>query len=117
MKINKQSWNEVIFPVLVIIGAIIMFIVISIFLFTDKGYGKTADPISEVSFDHSNCQYPNRLSNPPDGCDNSDPARPECMKIGIEDCDLPLQDGSTPILTPKVAPAASESVEANKCED
>lgn len=32
------------------------------------------------SFDHSNCQYPNRWSNPADGCDNSDPAVPECIK-------------------------------------
>jgi len=43
-------------------------------------------------FDHSNCQYPARLSNPVDGCDNSDPARPECMKGGVEDCDLPTPD-------------------------
>lgn len=42
------------------------------------------------AFDHSQCQYPNRLSNPPDGCDNSDPARPECMKFGTEDCEIPL---------------------------
>ena len=31
-------------------------------------------------FDHSNCQYPDRWSNPKDGCDNSDPAVPECIK-------------------------------------
>lgn len=30
-----------------------------------------------VAFDHSQCQYPVRASNPPDGCDNSDPAEPE----------------------------------------
>lgn len=41
-------------------------------------------------FDHSQCQYPNRLSNPENGCDNTDPARPECMKFGTEDCDIPL---------------------------
>ena len=33
-----------------------------------------------VPFDHSNCQYPDRWSNPKDGCDNSDPAVPECIK-------------------------------------
>ena len=33
-----------------------------------------------VPFDHSNCQYPERWSNPKDGCDNSDPAVPECIK-------------------------------------
>lgn len=31
-------------------------------------------------FDHSNCQYPDRWSNPVDSCDNSDPAVPECIK-------------------------------------
>lgn len=34
----------------------------------------------EQPFDHSNCQYPDRWSNPPNGCDNSDPAVPECIK-------------------------------------
>ncbi len=33
-----------------------------------------------VPFDHSNCQYPYRWSNPENGCDNSDPAVPECIK-------------------------------------
>lgn len=33
-----------------------------------------------VPFDHSSCQYPDRWSNPPNGCDNSDPAVPECIK-------------------------------------
>lgn len=42
--------------------------------------------IAAEPFDHSTCQYPNRLSNPVDGCNNTDPARPECMKYGTEDC-------------------------------
>lgn len=33
-----------------------------------------------AAFDHSNCQYPDRWSNPANGCDNSDPAVPECIK-------------------------------------
>lgn len=33
-----------------------------------------------AAFDHSNCQYPDRWTNPVDGCDNSDPAVPECIK-------------------------------------
>lgn len=37
-------------------------------------------PAQPKAFDHSNCQYPDRWSNPPDGCDNSDPAVPECIK-------------------------------------
>lgn len=36
-----------------------------------------------VTFDHSNCQYPDRWSNPADGCDNSDPAVPECIKAAF----------------------------------
>lgn len=35
---------------------------------------------SQAAFDHSGCQYPDRWSNPADGCDNSDPAVPECIK-------------------------------------
>lgn len=31
-------------------------------------------------FDHSTCQYPDRWSNPAYGCDNGDPAVPECIK-------------------------------------
>lgn len=30
--------------------------------------------------DKINCQYPTRWSNPAGGCDNSDPAAPECIK-------------------------------------
>lgn len=39
--------------------------------------GRCAD---KPLIDHSNCQYPDRWSNPADGCDNSDPAVPECIK-------------------------------------
>ena len=35
---------------------------------------------ASAAFDHSNCQYPERWTNPADGCDNSDPAVPECIK-------------------------------------
>lgn len=48
---------------------------------------------SKVSefFDHSQCQYPDRWTNPIDGCDNSDAAVPECIKAfsteqGEKDC-------------------------------
>jgi hypothetical protein len=33
-----------------------------------------------AAFDHTNCQYPERWTNPADACDNSDPAVPECIK-------------------------------------
>jgi PBP1b-binding outer membrane lipoprotein LpoB len=39
-----------------------------------------ANASDTLPFDHSNCQYPDRWSNPVDGCDNSDPAVPECIK-------------------------------------
>jgi hypothetical protein len=50
-----------------------------------------AEALSQPAFDHSNCQYPDRWSNPKDGCDNSDPAVPECIKAfsteqGEKDC-------------------------------
>lgn len=46
---------------------------------------------ASAAFSHENCQYPYRWSNPADGCDNSDPAVPECIKAfdteqGEKDC-------------------------------
>lgn len=46
---------------------------------------------AQPAFSHENCQYPYRWSNPPNGCDNSDPAVPECIKAfdteqGEKDC-------------------------------
>lgn len=51
--------------------------------------GRCAD--KPLITDHSYCQYPDRWSNPPGGCDNSDPAVPECIKAfsteqGEKDC-------------------------------
>lgn len=52
-------------------------------------YNVSVGAVEEIQkFDHSQCQYPNRLSNPPDGCDNTDPAQPECMKGGTESCEI-----------------------------
>ena len=46
-----------------------------------RPYIKALDgAVDPAPFDHSNCQYPERWSNPKDGCDNSDPAVPECIK-------------------------------------
>lgn len=69
-------------------------------------------------FDHSNCQYPDRWSNPADGCDNSDPAVPECIKGMFSqeaekaciDVFVKQKDASTPVSTPSVDPAASHDV-------
>lgn len=38
-----------------------------------------------ATFDHSGCQYPDRWTNPVDGCDNSDPAVPECIKAAFSE--------------------------------
>jgi len=35
----------------------------------------TASTVPQETF----CQYPDRWSNPPGGCDNTDPAIPECL--------------------------------------
>lgn len=43
----------------------------------------------QAAFDHSNCQYPDRTTNPADGCDNSDPCDPAQTKGGSGDC-LPV---------------------------
>lgn len=37
-------------------------------------------------FDHSQCQYPDRTTNPPNGCDNSDPCDPANVKGGSGEC-------------------------------
>lgn len=47
------------------------------------------------SFDHSGCQYPDRTTNPVDGCDNTDPCDPAQVKGGSGDCVDPTSQGST----------------------
>lgn len=48
----------------------------------------TAAPTVEPApFGHSGCQYPDRTTNPPNGCDNSDPCDPANTKGGSGDCD------------------------------
>ena len=76
-----------------------------------------ADASDTVSFDHSNCQYPDRWSNPVDGCDNSDPAVPECIKAmsskEAEDAcikafvDAHMVETVEPINLPVIEPAKS----------
>lgn len=41
---------------------------------------KTPAQPASVSQPSPICQYPDRWTNPPGGCDNSDPAVPECIK-------------------------------------
>lgn len=41
---------------------------------------ETEGRCADKPFTHEDCQYPDRWTNPVDGCDNSDPAVPECIK-------------------------------------
>lgn len=62
--------------------------------------GRCAD--KPLLFDHSQCQYPTRTTNPPDGCDNSDPCDPiSAAKGGSGEC-------ATPIAEPVETPQATE---------
>src|SRR5688572_5154995 len=48
---------------------------------------ETAGRCADKPFDHSLCQYPSRTTNPPDGCDNSDPCDPaSAAKGGSGEC-------------------------------
>lgn len=51
--------------------------------------GESPTPVAPnvaTSFDHDQCQYPARSTNPPDGCDNSDPCDPSNVKGGSGEC-------------------------------
>jgi hypothetical protein len=62
-------------------------------------------------FDHSQCQYPTRTTNPPNGCDNSDPCDPIKTKNGSGDCE-PMSTPEIPMSPPMstVTPAQPELV-------
>lgn len=52
---------------------------------------RTQPASASPAFDHSHCQYPTRTTNPPDGCDNSDPCDPlSAVKGGSGEC-APVQ--------------------------
>lgn len=80
---------------------------------------KTQPVSASQAFDHSNCQYPDRWSNPVDGCDNSDPAVPECIKgfstqEGEAQCIADFVKQNQPPV--ETAPVQSAPVTVNKCE-
>lgn len=60
-----------------------------------------------ASFDHSQCQYPTRTTNPVDGCDNSDPCDPaDAAKGGSGECvQAPIQQ--EPVETEVTAPKST----------
>lgn len=73
-----------------------------------------------AAYDHSKCQYPDRWSNPLDGCDNSAPAVPECIKEfstkdGEDACIAAFiavkEQPAQPVSKPKLA----QSSEAAQC--
>ncbi len=66
-------------------------------------------------FDHSNCQYPDRTTNPANGCDNSDPCDPANVKGGSGDCN-PVEPAkpAQPVIEP-VAPVTQAPQPAVSC--
>jgi hypothetical protein len=69
MKLNK-----------LLTGALLVQLVILGTLIAAPAETRTQPASAAQPFDHSNCQYPDRWTNPANGCDNSDPAVPECIK-------------------------------------
>lgn len=114
-------WDrEDVVPIVVMV-ALAAAAAIALFFWLDGSTGVSA--ATEKSFDHSNCQYPERWSNPPDGCDNSDPAVPECIKgITSEAAEKACidrftasyneKDEYTPISEIQTPPAASHEVKS-----
>lgn len=73
-KPTKTHFNPLLIAILLLAG--LAFVAYILFV-SPRAIAETAQP-----FDHSNCQYPFRESNPPDGCDNSDPADPLTVTKG-----------------------------------
>lgn len=105
----KNLWTNVIIPALVILVAIVIFVFIAIKLITDEPVAGASSPAQ--GFDHSVCQYPDRLSNPVDGCDNTDPACPEIAKGALK-CP---SDVVQPVFSPSVSPVPSQSPKKSVC--
>jgi len=114
-----RFYKEDVWPVVVVIIVIAVLAIWGYVALVPPAGAAAAEP---VPFDHSNCQYPERWSNPPTGCDNSDPAVPECIKgISTESAEKACIDAfvkryndTQPISTPSVDPAASQSVTPTK---
>lgn len=85
--------------------------------FYATGYviGQSTPPamVQAQTFDHSNCQYPDRTTNPSNGCDNSDPCDPANVKGGSGDCtDKPSETITVP---EPVKPVEQAPVPAVSC--
>ena len=81
---NKDSSLVCSFITLILIIAIaFQFIILS---------ERVNSPVVKPAFDHSQCQYPGRTTNPPNGCDNSVPCNPINTKGGDGSCGLVIVD-------------------------
>lgn len=72
-------------------------LVFTSFLFWFWHSVSTAAAADQPLFDHSNCQYPDRSTNPPGGCDNTDPCDPGNTKGGSGACLPPQTPPERPI--------------------
>lgn len=71
---------------LIVIAFVIAGFVLFVAVIKSAEAATVTEPPAAVEFDHSNCQYPDRTTNPPDGCDNTDPCDPSTVKGGSGDC-------------------------------
>jgi len=86
-------------------GALLVQIVVFGTLLIAPAETRTQPASAAPAFDHSNCQYPDRTTNPPNGCDNSDPCDPAQVKGGSGDC---LPQPSTVAPAPTITPAPAK---------
>lgn len=97
MSLNKLLGGALVLQI-VVLGALV--------ILPSDSRTQPASAQQVAPFDHSNCQYPTRTTNPPNGCDNSDPCDPINTKNGSGDC--------TPMSTPEVPmspPMSTEPIE------
>ena len=113
---RPQSW-----AVKLALAALAILVLASFLLLSrGKAASEQVPTPSNVAFDHPNCQYPNRNTNPPNGCDNSDPACPETIKLGY-DCyppgEAPAVEGTPDIPVSQNTETGDKPVETvHKCQ-
>lgn len=81
MQTNRQ-------PKTIKVWELLVFIVMALWIgaMGFSAFVGAASGSQDKPFDHNQCQYPMRASNPPDGCDNSDPADPTQVKGEMKGC-------------------------------
>ena len=78
-------------------------------------YGSQSVIKAETTFDHSQCQYPNRLSNPANGCDNTDPACPAEIKGGTCENYQPTEQELAPYVPETTQQPATTEIKPKTC--